>query len=332
MMRNTKKLAITWLLLSFTFLFPLETEAIVREKTFPVPLKTVQRAVTTWLKSTGFHFKTTTKSNPYQTDIKAEKETEQWHILIRPQSSLASHLTATWTGLDWVTPDAAVDPHKQLWTGIQKNIQSPTNRTDNSTHPAIPEAVYAHIKAIVCIHVTSGGTQKQVSGFFINARENLLISTAHDLMAFQEITVGLADGRDIPGQVVQLDPDIDLALIRVESSSPTSISLSQSRNLLNLGDELYTIGCPVNHGGMVTPGIVNAPPRRAAGQLLWQVNMEILPGNSGSPVFDDQGRLVAVVKGRHRVKPSIGFLIPMETLITFIKTNIDYVRLAPWGK
>ena len=330
MMRNTKKLAIAWLLLIFTFLPPLTADADVREKIFPVPLKIVQQAVATWLKDNGFHFQTSTHFTPYQTDIKAEKELERWYIIIRPQSALACHVTANWTGPDWITPDASVNPYKQLWAGIKK--KSLPSRSESTVPPTIPEAVYTHIKAIVCIHVTSGGTQKQVSGFFINARENLVISTAHDLMAFQEITVGLADGRDIPGQVVQLDPDVDLSLIRVESSSPASISLNQSRNFLNLGDQLYTIGCPVNHRGMVTPGTVNTPPRRAAGQLLWQVNMEILPGNSGSPVFDDQGRLVAVVKGRHRVKTSIGFLIPMETLTTFIKANIDYVRLAPWEK
>ncbi len=196
--------------------------------------------------------------------------------------------------------------------------------------PEIPKTVSAHIKATVCIHLTTAGSQKQVSGFFIGARENLLISTAHDLIALEEITVRLSDGREVPGQVLQLDPDIDLALIRVESPSSTTISIAQSRNLLSLGDRLYTIGCPIDREGTVTPGTVNSPPRRAGGHLLWQVKMDILPGNSGSPVFDDRGRLVAVVKGRHRVKKSIGFLIPMETVYDFIEANRDYIRLNPW--
>lgn len=330
MLGNKTKPATVWLLLSFAFLFPLKIEAGVREKTFPVPSKTVQQAVATWLQDTGFRLRTITHSHPDKTDIRAEKETGRWHIVIRPRSALACHMTADWTGSDWVAPDTAgtVDPYEQLWAGILKYLQSPNIAQENAA-PTIPEAVYAHIKAIVCIHITTGGTLKQVSGFFINARESLVISTAHDLMALQEITIGLPDGRDIPGQVIQLDPDVDLALIRVESTSPTSISLTTSRNLLNLGDRLYTIGCPVNHGGMVTPGIVNGPPRRAAGHLLWQVKMKILPGNSGSPVFDDQGRLVAVVKGRHRTEESVGFLIPMETVIAFIKANIDYVLLNP---
>ena len=318
--------AIVWLLLSFVLIFPVKTKAYVRERTFPAPLKTVQQAVTIWLQGTGFRVRTL-YSNSQRTDLRAEKETGRWQIVIRPQSALACHVTADWTGFDGMTRDdaSAVDSYEQLWAGILKYIQSPNLAQDNCT-PIIPEKVHTHIKSVVCIHITTGGNQKQVSGFFINAREGLVISTAHDLMEFQEITVGLSDGRDISGQVVQLDPNVDLALIRVKSISPTGIFLTQSRNLLSLGDQLYTIGCPTNHGGMVTPGIVNGPPRRAAGQLLWQVKMKILPGNSGSPVFDEQGRLVAVVKGRHRVKKSVGFLIPVETVIDFIRANIDYVQ------
>lgn len=327
MMSDKKKnLSVIGSLFILMLALPMPIDAKTNEKTFPIPPAAVEQAVTSWLQTSGFrihraHF------NKQRIDLRAEKEMERWHIVIRPQSALACHVTADWTGPDWMTPDDAgtVDPYEQLWAGILKHIQSPNSGHDIST-PTIPERVYAHIKAIVCIHITTDGTQKQVSGFFINAREGLVISTAHDLMAFQEITVGLPDGHDISGQVVQLDPNVDLALIRVESTSPTGILLTQSRNLLNLGERLYTIGCPVNHGGMVTPGIVNGPPRRAAGQLLWQVKMKILPGNSGSPVFDEQGRLVAVVKGRHRVKKSVGFLIPVETVIDFIRANIDYVQ------
>jgi serine protease Do len=46
--------------------------------------------------------------------------------------------------------------------------------------------------------------------------------------------------------------------------------------------------------------------------------MHIEHGSSGSPFFDAQGRLAAVVKGRYRGTDSIGFLIPFETLLRFL--------------
>jgi serine protease Do len=47
--------------------------------------------------------------------------------------------------------------------------------------------------------------------------------------------------------------------------------------------------------------------------------MEIHIGSSGSPVFDVQGNLVGIVKGRYRGTQTIGFLIPLETIIAFVK-------------
>ena len=65
-------------------------------------------------------------------------------------------------------------------------------------------------------------------------------------------------------------------------------------------------------------GIVEGPPAMVNGQPLWQVNMEVLPGSSGSPVFDQDGRLVGVVKGRYRGTETRGFLIPIDTILEFL--------------
>jgi len=46
--------------------------------------------------------------------------------------------------------------------------------------------------------------------------------------------------------------------------------------------------------------------------------MNIYPGSSGSPVFDARGQLVAMVKGRYRGTTTVGFLTPLEAIITFL--------------
>jgi serine protease Do len=86
-----------------------------------------------------------------------------------------------------------------------------------------------------------------------------------------------------------------------------------------MGEKVYSVGCPMDLVGSVFPGIINGPPRRVNELTYWQVNMEIHPGSSGSPVFDVQGNLVGIVKGRYRGTQTIGFLIPIETIIAFVK-------------
>jgi serine protease Do len=66
-------------------------------------------------------------------------------------------------------------------------------------------------------------------------------------------------------------------------------------------------------------GAISAPLRKVSDLPLWQVDMETLPGCSGSPVFDGRGMFVSVVKGRYRGTETIGFLIPRATVLEFLK-------------
>jgi len=146
----------------------------------------------------------------------------------------------------------------------------------------------------------------------------LIICTTHDLEKLQEITVILYDGQEYKGNLVKFDAHKDLALVRADLASKNIVSLAKGRNLLEIGERVFTIGCPVNLLGTVYSGIVNGPPRRVKELTFWQVNMEIHPGSSGSPVFDENGRLAGIVKGRYRGTTSIGFVIPLETITSFI--------------
>jgi serine protease Do len=137
------------------------------------------------------------------------------------------------------------------------------------------------------------------------------------LKNLQEITVILYDGRQLKANLVKMDTHRDLALLDINAKFNTFISVAEGRNLLGMGESLYSVGCPIDVRGTIYSGIINSPPRRVNDLPLWQVNMHIHPGSSGSPVFDVQGNLVAIVKGRYRGTDSVGFLIPLETIIDF---------------
>jgi S1-C subfamily serine protease len=85
-----------------------------------------------------------------------------------------------------------------------------------------------------------------------------------------------------------------------------------------MGEKVYSMVCPAHNHEMVRTGVVDEPPAMVNGQPLWQVNMGVAPGDSGGPVFDSNGRLVGVVKGRFRGGWSRGFLIPTNTLREFL--------------
>jgi serine protease Do len=119
-----------------------------------------------------------------------------------------------------------------------------------------------------------------------------------------------------------MDKRYDLSLVDVGTALDAPIALSEGKILLEETERLFNIVCAANSNGTIYSGTVSGPPRKTDRQVLWQVNMQIRPGSSGSPVFDLQGNLVAVVKGRYRGADTVGFLIPFASVMKFLGDDL----------
>lgn len=289
---------------------PLYADADVLAKVHPVPITELERILCQWLTRYGFDVGRT-RLEMGRIRLKAVTDRERCEILLRPHSPLATEIQARCT----VGDQPGVAQLNKLWDFISGYTESLSVEMESSNQ-VIPAAVMSNMEAVVCITGKQEDKDIQLSGFFVD-REGLIICTAHDLKGVQEITVHLYDGQGHEGHLVTIDSRRDLALLRVNFQPNTFISLVKGRNLLDLGETLYAMGCPINHGGTILSGIIDGPPRRANDLPLWQVKMQVYPGSSGSPVFDGEGNLVAIVKGRYRGTDSVGFLIPLETVMEF---------------
>ena len=65
-------------------------------------------------------------------------------------------------------------------------------------------------------------------------------------------------------------------------------------------------------------GRIDGPPALVKGYPLWQVDMKVVPVLVAARVFDKDGRLAGVVRGRFRGTESRGFLIPVGTIQEFL--------------
>jgi serine protease Do len=97
------------------------------------------------------------------------------------------------------------------------------------------------------------------------------------------------------------------------------VSLMSGRRSPRVGERIFSLPCPAGNRGAARIGVVDDPPALVNGQPLWQVNLPVSPGDSGSPVFDADGRLVGMVKGRFRGTGTRGFLIPLDTIRDFLR-------------
>jgi serine protease Do len=282
----------------------------------PLPVFELEKVITGWLEHSGYKV----SRAPLQmgkVQIKAVKEKKGWQISLAPHSALATELQAKCTA-EGKPDEAQLERLRDHIEGYLSGNSKANSIETEAPRQFIPTAVLSQAESVVCLRAEFEDDDMQFSGFIVD-EDGLIISTAHGLKGIEQLTVILSDGRQFKGNLIKMDLRRDLAFVDIKGKFDSYIPVANGRNLLGMGEQLYSIGCPINLGGTVYTGIINSPPRRVNGLPLWQVDMEIHPGSSGSPVFDVQGNLVAVVKGRYRGTDSVGFLIPFETIMEFAK-------------
>jgi len=146
----------------------------------------------------------------------------------------------------------------------------------------------------------------------------LIVTNVHVIDGADEITVVLADRREFAANVVQSDPNTDLALLRIDAKGGDLpyLPLGDS-DALEVGDLVLAIGDPFGVGQTVTSGIISATARSGAGfnqqGVFIQTDAAINPGNSGGALIDMQGRLIGIpsaILSRSGGSHGIGFAIP----------------------
>jgi serine protease Do len=291
---------------------PVHGEVGQSSREFPLPLPEMERIISRWLTESGLEV-ARTLPEPGRVDLDARREGESWQVALKTRSPLATEVTASC--LLNGQPDEA--RREGLWAYLAQYLRDLSTPEANASEEA-PEAVASKRRSVVCVKAAVEGGPLQFSGFLID-RKGLVLTTAHDLQAAGKIAVTLSDGRAFKGRLVKMNLEWDLALIAVKAKVESIISLDQGRSALNEGERLYSVGCPGNMGGTVHAAVLSGPPRLLNNAPLLQVVMKTLPGGSGSPVFDEEGNLVAMVKGRYRGTDIVGFLTPLETMREFLR-------------
>ena len=140
-------------------------------------------------------------------------------------------------------------------------------------------------------------TQSTGSGVVFDVSEGLIITNDHVLEDAQEITVTLADGRELQARRVGGDPEIDIALVKVSAEDLTAISFGDS-DKVEIGDFVLAIGNPFQIGQSVTAGIVSGLRRSGIGleeyEDFIQTDAGINPGHSGGALVNLRGELVGI--------------------------------------
>ena len=162
-----------------------------------------------------------------------------------------------------------------------------------------------------------------------------LVTNFHVVDAVAEINVQFNDGRIAEPEIVGVDAETDLALLRVDMQDIAAIPLGSSAQL-RVGDVVLAIGNPYGLSKSVTQGIVSATGRGEIDLNTFenyiQTDAAINAGNSGGALINVRGELIGIntaVLQQDSGTEGIGFAIPVDLVrgvVEELKKNGRVVR------
>src|ERR1051325_7910806 len=170
---------------------------------------------------------------------------------------------------------------------------------------------FRRVKSSVVIVRTGGEQSASVAGQaddsgvgsgVLISKDGKILTAAHVIQGGQPITIEFTDGQRLKAQVIESSVAADVALLQVDRvpAAATAATLGDS-DVVETGDDIFIVGAPYGLSNTLTVGRVSARrPDETRGGILGtreflQTDAMVNPGNSGSPVFNKAGEVVAIV-------------------------------------
>jgi S1-C subfamily serine protease len=136
------------------------------------------------------------------------------------------------------------------------------------------------------------------SGIVVN-EEGYILTDAHVVKSCKSIAVKPQNGDAQSARLEAMDPKNDLALIKTTAGCGQPAQFRPQSNPVKLGETIGVIGYPLT-------GFLSTEPKATFGQInsvaglgndytLLQISAPVQPGNSGGPVLDTSGNVIAIV-------------------------------------
>jgi S1-C subfamily serine protease len=186
--------------------------------------------------------------------------------------------------------------------------------------------------SIVRVLGTACGLGVEGSGWV--GAENLVVTNAHVVAGQDDTTVTTGEGAELDASAVHYDPGNDLAVLRIDAPIPTLPIAADPR----AGQAGAVLGYPENGPYALTPARLGdtrtvlsedsygrGPFERSIAFLRGSVRS----GNSGGPIVDSRGRVLATVFAATTSGPTGGFAIPNEIVRQALRKASTPVDTGP---
>jgi len=173
-------------------------------------------------------------------------------------------------------------------------------------------------------------TSQSLGSGFVWSSDGIIVTNNHVVEGASRITVNFQDGSQLAAKLIGVDPDSDVAVLRVDAKNLTAAPVGTSSDLM-IGESVVAVGNPFGLSGTVTTGVVSAlgrsVPSKEAGRTFTdfiQTDASINPGNSGGPLLNIEGKVIGINTAIYAQAQGIGFAIPVDRARKVIQDIVRY--------
>ena len=173
-------------------------------------------------------------------------------------------------------------------------------------------------------------TSQSLGSGFVWSSDGIVVTNNHVVEGASRVTVNFNDGTQLRAKLIGVDPDSDVAVLRVDAKKLPAAPIGTSADLM-IGESVIAVGNPFGLSGSVTTGVVSAlgrsVPSKEAGRTFTdfiQTDASINPGNSGGPLLNIEGKVVGINTAIYANAQGIGFAIPVDRARKIIQDILRY--------
>ncbi len=209
-----------------------------------------------------------------------------------------------------------------------------TEKTPFSRRNPVVEAVQKTREGIVAIRVPRQGERDMIGSGVVFDERGLIVTNRHVTGGKKSLKVRFSDGTDVNGEVILTEPDLDLAVVRVNTNKRLKALTFAPTSDLMVGEDVIAIGNPYGYEGTVSRGIISAlnreitMPNDVVISGLIQTDAPINPGNSGGPLVNINGEVIGINVAMRDGAQNIAFTINASTVKKFLNKHYSANRVA----
>jgi serine protease Do len=208
----------------------------------------------------------------------------------------------------YLTPKGAISEIRQLSQQLNKvkNDQRQTNRALNDLkNSSAPQPVSP---------AKIGGT-----GFLIDGR-GYLITSAHVVINADSVYIQNIKGDYFKVTTLYADKQTDVAILKIEDDRFQTIKnlpYSLQRSGTDLGEDIFTLGFPRASSAEIVynRGYLSATTGYNGDTTTYQIAISANPGNSGGPVFNDNGEVIGILSGKQITAEGVVFTSKSKNIV-----------------